>query len=66
MLNVKRNAESERNVWQGKILHLTVGYLRSCPCRYFKLRTNVEGQFCKYLVSGSLLTELKFKIWEHN
>jgi len=43
---------------------LTVGYLRSCHCRYFKLSTNVDGQFCKYLVSGSLLTELKFKIWE--
>jgi len=32
---------------------VTVGYLRSCPCRYFKLSTNVGGQFCKYLVIGS-------------
>lgn len=30
---------------------VTVGYLRSCPCRYFKLSTNVDGQFCKYLVT---------------
>jgi hypothetical protein len=26
------------------------GYWRSCPCRYFKLSANVDGQFCKYLV----------------
>lgn len=27
------------------------GYLRSCPCRYYKLSTNVDGQFCKYIVT---------------
>jgi hypothetical protein len=37
---------------KGLYVVLTVGYLRSCPCRYFKLSTNVSGQFCKYLVIG--------------